>query len=165
LAAFSYFNIFGKADKNTKIFMGDSGSLSLGYCIGFLAVKCVMNNTNIWPTRPEAFIVPFTLVFVPTADVVRVTLHRLRHRQPLFIADKNHIHHKLMRAGLSPHMTMVTLLLLSVAFIVLNYVVASMSQTLMVIMDIVLFTLMHIIINIFIYRKERETGIKWSRIF
>lgn len=33
LIAFSYFNLFGNAERNTKIFMGDSGSLSLGYLI------------------------------------------------------------------------------------------------------------------------------------
>jgi UDP-N-acetylmuramyl pentapeptide phosphotransferase/UDP-N-acetylglucosamine-1-phosphate transferase len=148
LAAFSYFNIFGKADRNTKIFMGDSGSLSLGYCIGFLAVKCVMNNTNIWPTRPEAFIVPFTLVFVPTADVVRVTLHRLRHRQPLFIADKNHIHHKLMRARLTQHQTLACILCLSVFFVILNYLLYTvLSSTWILVIDILCYSLFNTGIN------------------
>ena len=151
LAAFSYFNIFGKADKNTKIFMGDSGSLSLGYCIGFLAVKCVMNNTNIWPTRPEAFIVPFTLVFVPTADVVRVTLHRLRHRQPLFIADKNHIHHKLMKAGMSQHQALLFILALAMTYIVVNYLLCPhVSATIIVLIDILLYCFVNMCINQYI---------------
>lgn len=151
LTAFSYFNIFGKADKNTKIFMGDSGSLSLGYCIGFLAVKCVMNNTNIWPTRPEAFIVPFTLVFVPTADVVRVTLHRLRHRQPLFIADKNHIHHKLMKAGMSQHQALLFILALAMTYIVVNYLLyPHLSATIIVLIDILLYCFVNMCINQYI---------------
>ena len=56
LTAFLYFNLFGKLEKNTKIFMGDSGSLSLGFTLGFLFIKCASDNTAIWPTRQEALI-------------------------------------------------------------------------------------------------------------
>ncbi len=148
LIAFSYFNLYGKAERNTKIFMGDSGSLSLGFILGFLAVKCTMNNTSIWPARPDALIVPLTLLFVPTADVVRVTLHRLYHHKPLFLADKNHIHHKLMRAGLTQHQTLITILLLATGYIVLNSVFYHVLPiTFIVIIDIVLYCLFNVCIN------------------
>jgi UDP-N-acetylmuramyl pentapeptide phosphotransferase/UDP-N-acetylglucosamine-1-phosphate transferase len=162
MCGFFYYNVFGKKDKT---FMGDAGSLTLGFTLCFLLLR-FWQRDPVWNSALHNIgIVAASTLIIPLFDVTRVTLSRLRDHRPSFMPDKNHIHHKLMRAGLGPHMTMVTLLLLSIAFIVLNYVVASMSQTLMVIMDIALFTLMHIIINIFIYRKERETGIKWSRIF
>ena len=148
LVAFAYFNLFGKAERNNKIFMGDSGSLSLGFTLGFLAVKCAMDNSNIWPYRPEAIIVPLTLLFVPTADVVRVTLFRLRHHKPLFDADKNHIHHKLMRTGLNQHQTMFVILLLAVWYIVMNGLLYMVLQpTFIVIIDIVLYSLVNMLIN------------------
>lgn len=148
LVAFSYFNLFGKTEHNTKIFMGDSGSLSLGFTLGFLAVKCAMDNTNIWPTRPEAIIAPLTLLFVPTADVVRVTLYRLRHGRPLFDADKNHIHHKLMRTGLSQHQALAFILLLAIGFIILNSLLYPLlSSTIIVLIDIILFCLINVLIN------------------
>ena len=53
LLAFLYFNLLGKPVRNTKIFMGDSGSLSLGFTLGFLAIKCLVDNPHIWPYRPE----------------------------------------------------------------------------------------------------------------
>ncbi|MBR5351790.1 MAG: undecaprenyl/decaprenyl-phosphate alpha-N-acetylglucosaminyl 1-phosphate transferase [Prevotella sp.] len=149
LVAFGYFNIFGKPEINTKIFMGDSGSLSLGYILGFFAVKCAMDNTAVWPTRQEAIIVPLTLLFIPLADVVRVTLHRMRHHQPLFNADKNHIHHKLMRAGLSQHQALISILLLAVCYIVLNYLLFSvLPQTVIVIIDIALYCVVNYFINL-----------------
>lgn len=148
LVAFLYFNLLGTTAKNNKIFMGDSGSLSLGLLLGFLAIKSAMNNENVWPARQEALIVPLTLLFVPTADVVRVTLHRLRNHKQLFQADKNHIHHKLMRAGLTQHQTLAFILLLALSFMVLNSVLYLMiPQTLIVIIDIVLYTFMHMAIN------------------
>ena len=148
LIAFLYFNLFGRAERNTKIFMGDSGSLSLGFTLGFLAVKCAMDNSNIWTTRPEAVIIPLTLLFVPTADVVRVTLYRLRHGRPLFDADKNHIHHKLMRTGLSQHQALIFILLLSIGYIILNGLLYPLlSSTIIVLIDIVLFCLINFLIN------------------
>jgi UDP-N-acetylmuramyl pentapeptide phosphotransferase/UDP-N-acetylglucosamine-1-phosphate transferase len=148
LAAFAYFNLFGKAERNTKIFMGDSGSLSLGFTLGFLATKVAVENTNIWPTRPEAIIVPLTLLFVPTADVVRVTLFRLRHHKPIFDADKNHIHHKLMRTGLSQHQTLVCILSLAVWYIVMNGLLYMVLQpTFIVIIDIACYCIVNACIN------------------
>jgi UDP-N-acetylmuramyl pentapeptide phosphotransferase/UDP-N-acetylglucosamine-1-phosphate transferase len=148
LIAFLYFNLFGSVERNTKIFMGDSGSLSLGFTLGFLAVKCAMNNTAIWPVRPEAIIVGLTLPIVPTADVARVTLYRLRHHRPLFDADKNHIHHKLMRAGLSQHQALVAILLLAVAYIMLNSLLFPLvPATLLVVIDVALFCAVNGCIN------------------
>ena len=148
LVAFAYFNLFGKPERNTKIFMGDSGSLSLGFTLGFLAVKCTVDNNNIWPYRPEAIIVPLTLLIVPTADVVRVTLFRLRHRTPLFSADKNHIHHKLMRTGMNQHQALICILVLAAWYVVMNsllYMV--LPTTYIVLIDVVFYCLVNVGIN------------------
>ncbi len=148
LVAFAYFNLFGKAERNTKIFMGDSGSLSLGFTLGFLAVKCAMNNTNVWSMRPEALIVPVSLLFVPAADVVRVTLYRLRHHKPLFDADKNHIHHKLMRTGMNQHQALICILLLVVWFIAMNALLYTvLSPTVIIIIDVALYSIVNVFIN------------------
>ena len=163
MCGFFYYNVFGKKDKT---FMGDAGSLTLGFTLCFLLLH-FWQRDPVWnPVMHNIGLVAVSTLIIPLFDVTRVTLSRLRDHRPPFMPDKNHIHHKLMRAGLSPHMTMITIFLLSIGFIIVNYfVAATLSQTLMVVMDIMLFTLMHIIINIFIYRKERETGIKWNRIF
>lgn len=149
LIAFSYFNLFGKPERNTKIFMGDSGSLSLGFILGFLAVKCTSDNTLIWPTRPEALLVPMTLLFVPMADVVRVTLHRFYHRQPLFNADKNHIHHKLMRSGLSQHQSLAVILGLALVYDLMNYgLYPFLSSTWILIVDVLIYCFVNVCINL-----------------
>ena len=148
LVAFAYFNLFGKPERNTKIFMGDSGSLSLGFTLGFLAVKCTVDNNNIWPYRPEAIIVPLTLLIVPTADVVRVTLFRLRHHTPLFSADKNHIHHKLMRTGMNQHQALICILALAAWYVVMNSLLYMVLPiTYIVLIDVVFYCLVNVGIN------------------
>ena len=148
LIAFSYFNLFGNAERNTKIFMGDSGSLSLGFILGFLAIKCASNNPNIWPVRSEALLVPITLLFVPMADVVRVTLYRIIHHKPLFNADKNHIHHKLMRSGMSQHQALLTILGLAVAYAAINFgLYPLLNFTWIIIIDVFIYSLVNVCIN------------------
>lgn len=163
VCGFFYYNVFGKKDKT---FMGDAGSLTLGFTLCFLLLHFWQRNPVWNPAMHNIGIVAVSTLIIPLFDVTRVTLSRLRDHRPPFMPDKNHIHHKLMRAGLGTRMTMVVLLLLQIGFIVVNYLVASfMSQTLMVVADIVLFTLMHIIINCFIYRNVGREDIEWKRIF
>ena len=151
LTSFLYFNLFGRTERNTKIFMGDSGSLSLGYTLGFLAIKTMMDNQQIWPYRPECLLIPMTLLLVPTADVVRVTLYRLMHGMhvPMFQADKNHIHHKLMRTGLNQHQTLLVIIGLAVFICWLNYLLyPTLSLTVVAVLDVVVYSIANGIINL-----------------
>ena len=149
LVAFLYFNLFGKLEKNTKIFMGDSGSLSLGFTLGFFFIKCASDNTAIWITRQEALLVPLTLLFVPMADVFRVTLYRQVHHKPLFLADKNHIHHKLMRAGLSQHQALCFIMGLAIVYVFINYGLFPIcSSTWILMIDILLYCIINTGINL-----------------
>ena len=152
VTSFFYYNVF---DKEHKIFMGDSGSLVLGYTLAFLVL-------HFWQIDPvwNAFqhnigIIALSTLVIPMFDVVRVFASRVRDGRNPFLPDKNHIHHKLLRTGMKPKMAMATLLFLSMLFVFINYLVAEfMSQTVMIIGDVVLFCLMHIIINHFISKKE-----------
>ena len=94
ITAYLYYNLFGKAEKKQKIFMGDSGSLTIGFILGFLFIKFAMNNTAIMPYRSDSLLLAYTLLIVPCFDVVRVALTHIRKGTSIFHPDKNHIHHK-----------------------------------------------------------------------
>jgi UDP-N-acetylmuramyl pentapeptide phosphotransferase/UDP-N-acetylglucosamine-1-phosphate transferase len=92
--------------------------------------------------------VPLTLLFVPMADVVRVSLYRLIHHQPLFLADKNHIHHKLMRSGMSQHQALFTILGLSIAYTAINFgLFPLLNFTWIIVIDVLIYSLVNICIN------------------
>lgn len=75
VAAFFLFNLWGRVDKGTKIFMGDSGSLILGYAMAYLSIKYAMNNDMVLPdTRSGNIVWPFTILLIPVFDLVRVAL-------------------------------------------------------------------------------------------
>ena len=160
---FFCFNVYG--GKN-KVFMGDAGSLTLGYTLSFIVLHFWQAHPVWNPYLHNIGIIILSTLIIPMLDVVRVMMSRIRDGRNPFLPDKNHIHHKLMRTGLSGRMTMLTILVISIAFIVSNYLVASfLSQTLMVVLDIFFFILMHLIINFFIRRKEKNTDARWKRAY
>lgn len=159
LIAFLYFNVFGKETKNRKIFMGDSGSLTLGFILGFLFVKFAMDNPNVMPFRTNGLLLPYTLLIVPVFDVIRVILARMKNRKPLFSADKNHIHHKLMRTGMTQHQTLMSIILLALFFCILNYALylTACSSTVIATIDIVVYISFHLILDRIITKKGKES--------
>lgn len=155
LVPYLYYNICGDASRNRKIFMGDSGSLTLGFILGFLFVKFAMHNPNVMPFRKESLLLSITILIVPVADVIRVIYIRFKQKKPLFQADKNHLHHKLMAAGLTQHQALFAILGLAVCFVVVNivlYKVAEMSMTAILFIDILIHFIFHAIVN---WRKRR----------
>lgn len=119
--AFFIYNFFGKVGKN-KIFMGDSGSLFLGYVISYLAIKYQMSNEAAgFPYREESLLISWTLVFLPSIDVIRVAIMRKVHGKAMFDADMTHIHHRIMQTGLTMHQALGVIIALFFAFCLLNY--------------------------------------------
>ena len=61
LLSYLYFNIWGNPSKNRKIFMGDSGSLTLGFILGFLFVKYAMYNPEVMPYHKDGLMISITM--------------------------------------------------------------------------------------------------------
>ena len=160
VAVFFYFNVFSK---RRKIFMGDSGSLTLGFVISYLIIHYCVRYSFWDPFSNHLNIIALSTLTIPMLDVVRVFASRIRDGRNPFMADKNHIHHKLMRCGMRIRYVMCTILLMSLSYIALNFALSSyINATLILFIDLALFVLMHIVINIFIAKREKKTGIKWA---
>lgn len=158
LVPFYYYNVFGKANRGRKIFMGDTGSLTIGMIISLLSLKLLsVASTSAAPVLPNPFALAFAPLLVPCMDVVRVYLHRVRHGQSPFLPDKNHIHHKLIACGLGPHSAMIALvcasLLLTLANILLSGV---MDITLLLLVDAVFYTVANLLLTRFIKAKSTK---------
>ena len=106
-------------------------------------------------------LIAYYTVFVPLLDVIRVVLHRLRNHRNPFLPDKNHFHHKLLRTGMRVRMVMVTILCVSVFFIVLNVLLAmKVNATYLLLLNLVLWSILHLTINRFITRHHKEQELK-----
>lgn len=157
LIPFLYYNVFGDAEKGQKIFMGDSGSLTLGYILGILLVKFSMDTPLVKDYKRVSIFLAMTLMMVPVFDVCRVVIVRKLHGHKIFQPDKNHIHHKFMRAGLTQHQSLAAILGMAITFIVLNVSLYSIFDTTILILgDIVIYTLFHLLLLNRWIRKNKQ---------
>ena len=161
LMPFWCYNVFGNANRGHKLFMGDAGSLTLGYVISFLIIHMSVTN-EVSPTLSNPYmVIAFSTVLVPLLDVIRVVLHRLREHKNPFLPDKNHFHHKLLRTGMRVRVVMVTILGIAVSFIGLNAWLAwQMNITFLVGINLILWSSLHLTINCFIAKTPVEERIK-----
>lgn len=83
-----------------QIFMGDSGSMFLGFILGAITVHGVMKSIVA-----VALLIPIVIMGVPLLDVIFSIFRRYRKGRPAMQADKSHIHHKLLRKGFSHRQT------------------------------------------------------------
>lgn len=159
LLPFLYYNIKGSATHGSKIFMGDTGSLTMGYLLSFFAIKyaqCVAG------TELEIlhFIIPFSLLFTPVFDALRVMCVRAFQNQPLFLADRNHIHHKCLAAGLT-HLQSTGLLLGYLLVIVFfnGWMCHYCNLNILIIINMLLGIFLNHVLTLFINRKRNEESV------
>ncbi len=81
-----------------RIFMGDTGSLVLGYLMVVFAIKVInLSASTEWTTT--FVLVVFSMLLVPVIDTMRVFLFRILKKKSPFSADRSHIHHLLLKTG------------------------------------------------------------------
>ncbi|MCD6312175.1 MAG: undecaprenyl/decaprenyl-phosphate alpha-N-acetylglucosaminyl 1-phosphate transferase [Elusimicrobia bacterium] len=88
---FLYFNF-----PPAGVFLGDSGSLLLGFFLGIIAIQGMLKMT-----AAIALVIPVMVVALPVFDVLSAIIRRRRAHVPIMRADSEHIHHKLLRGGWS----------------------------------------------------------------
>ncbi|MCX7846534.1 MAG: undecaprenyl/decaprenyl-phosphate alpha-N-acetylglucosaminyl 1-phosphate transferase [bacterium] len=113
--AFLRFNFYP-----ARIFLGDTGSLFLGFWLACTAVRSSQISTTT-----VALLVPVIALGLPILDTVIAFLRRAARRRNPFQADLEHIHHKMLESGLSHPETVLVLygfcLLLGIAALVVAY--------------------------------------------
>src|SRR5436305_1995358 len=79
-----------------RIFMGDSGALLLGFLLAAISVQSLLKTAAI-----ASLFFPLLVLAVPILDTSFVVAKRLKHRQPIYVADRTHLHHRFLNIGFS----------------------------------------------------------------
>ena len=142
LVPFFYFNVFGNPVKQKKIFMGDTGSLTVGMMICILSLRMVHHfPSDLLEIQANPFILAYSPLIIPCFDVMRVYLHRVKNGKNPFLPDKNHIHHKMLAIGMRQRTAMITIVFLSVCFTLCNILLSRyMDVTLLLTLDVAVWT-------------------------
>lgn len=150
LLAFLRFNL--SSDK--KIFMGDTGSLIIGFIISIFTIKLLALNKIIvdsdFPIIMENLpLLVIAILIVPLFDTARVFAIRILNKRSPFSADKNHMHHILVDLGLSHIKTSVVLIVINLIFVAFFTYLSFQSRQ----WYLILFLLIFLIIGLFILNK------------
>jgi len=133
----------------SRLFMGDSGSLFIGYMFGVLTVLesyVVESSASLLPV-----VMPILILSIPLYDTLSVMIIRLREKRPLFIGDKRHFSHRLLDLGMNHRETVVFIYLIcfgvGLAATLLPYVTLAGSLVL-VIQALIVYALITILIRV-----------------
>ncbi len=104
-----------------KMFLGDSGSQTLGFILAVLAIIYRPLGAN----QSSSYVVPIMILGVPIFDMVLVVISRLRRKRSIYTAARDHTYHRLLALGLGPTravliMQVVSLTLGCLAVVILN---------------------------------------------
>jgi UDP-GlcNAc:undecaprenyl-phosphate GlcNAc-1-phosphate transferase len=118
-----------------KIFMGDSGSLVIGFILGVLTVRTTFLPKGVnWGAGWYAVFAPVIVLAVPLYDLIVVSLIRLSRGKSPFVGDTNHFSHRLVARGMSRRTAVLCLYLLtaatSIAAILLPHVTSTFAAML-----------------------------------
>lgn len=141
--AFLCYNLSEK--RKIKIFMGDTGSMILGFLMVFLTVSFIDifeggRKGHYLPNYylPSAPVIAVTIFIFPIIDTLNVILVRLSKGTSPLQADKNHIHHKLLALGFSHKKSSLLILVYYVLLVFLVYFLRGMNNNLLLLLVLVL---------------------------
>jgi UDP-GlcNAc:undecaprenyl-phosphate GlcNAc-1-phosphate transferase len=87
-----------------RIFMGDSGALLLGSTLAAVSVEGLLKTAAL-----ATLVLPLLVLAVPVLDTSFAVVRRLKNRQPVYVADARHLHHRFVRLGFSQRRAVVYL--------------------------------------------------------
>lgn len=149
LMPFFYYNFF---HPRRKIFMGDTGSLTLGYMMAFMILRLVKYPPNVEVVPSGLLLLVLVALFIPLFDALKVMFVRISMGKGPFSPDRNHIHHKLIDLGLSKKRTVFVVVVTSIFLIISNWILLNyLNCNIVLVFDLAL----GLFINMLIYRKIR----------
>lgn len=110
IAGFLIFNLRLPWQPHARVFLGDAGSLMIGFALGWLAIDVTQGAGRMVPP-----IAALWVVLVPLADCVSLMARRIAAGRSPFVADRHHIHHYLLARGLTPNQVVGSLTAISAA--------------------------------------------------
>lgn len=154
LVAFFRFNVF---IPEKKIFLGDTGSMTIGLVLGVLIVRFFQLEhyatglTKIEPAPAFAL----SLFILPVFDTLRVFTIRISQGKSPFKADHQHIHHRLVECGFSHLKATLLLLAVNLGFVLLTYLFQELGNVILIIIQ---FTVAIILSVLLLKIAKRKAG-------
>ncbi|HET8686216.1 MAG TPA: MraY family glycosyltransferase [Methanosarcina sp.] len=126
-----------------KVFMGDSGSQFLGFTLAVLMVALTQkSDVSLSQT------LPFLLTGLPVLDTLSVMFKRIKEGRSPFSPDKNHLHHRLLKLGLSHYEVVIVIYLAQAIFVMAAYLMRFYADVLIVLFYLTYSAMLLFLINV-----------------
>lgn len=173
LVMFYIYNTLGKRGK-TKIFMGDTGSLTMGFLLAFFAMElccfkwnrvdlALLGADEPFYSGDQLFLYGISLILVPVLDVFRVFYSRIRDGKSPFKPDRRHIHHKFLALGFSMRQTRWMIFALSFVLWALNVLmsfVLAWNINIIIVIDLIIW----VGFNLYISKCVRDRKLRHDSV-
>ena len=135
MLGFLYFNL-----PKARLYMGDSGSLFLGYCLGFISVLFTWNKSieSSWVFQIQPVILFFT---IPLLDFTTVVISRLKAGKSPMTGGTDHISHRLLKKGYSDKTVLLIFVIVSVMILGITLCILYLNETLSFLFLLIYFVL------------------------
>ncbi len=134
-----------------RIFMGDSGALLCGFVLACIAV------TGVLKTLTMTMLLPVIILTVPILDITYSTLRRLWKFQSPFVADSDHLHHKLLKAGFSQVRTVVAMYAVCIiGGIIASIYIGHLQDYLLTLASVVIFSTLLVLLTRWTTRNSEK---------
>ena len=137
----------------SSIFMGDAGSLFLGYILGTLTISASYVTPESASLLPA--LMPVIILSIPLFDTLSVIIIRIRENRPIYVGDKRHLSHRLVDMGFSPRSAVNTIYLLTFAIGLAAFLLPYLSVKLSILVFVQVITIL-IIISILMFVGKRN---------
>ena len=149
LAAYLIYNFSNKK----KVFMGDTGSLLIGFCIAICSIKFLgMDASSLanFSFLPEnIFYILSAILWIPLFDMIRIVYVRIKNKKSPFYPDRNHLHHILIDLGFRHHQVAIFLGIINyISIISIGYLSGILNYKLMLVVVIILYTLFLVAVEV-----------------
>ena len=138
---FLYYNL---SDRSKKIFMGDTGSMLLGFLLTFTSI-CFMDIFIVKKVQGAVFyhlntapVIAIAIMILPIVDTLNVIIIRLAEKRSPFDADKNHIHHKLLKLGITHKRATLYIISYYLFIVIISYFLRHVEVNLLLIIILLL---------------------------
>lgn len=150
LAPFFYYNF---AHPTRKIFMGDTGSLTLGFLLAFMILRISKYPPAVEIVPGGLILLVLSALFIPLFDAFKVMVVRIAKGKGPFSPDRNHIHHKLIDLGFSKKKAVCLIVLTGALLVVANWILLwYLDCNVLLILDLSF----GVLVNLFIYRRIKR---------
>ena len=123
MLGFLYFNL-----PNAKLYMGDSGSLFIGYCLGFISIlfSWSSNLESSWVFQIQPVILFFT---IPVLDFSTVFISRIKEGKSPMTGGTDHISHRLLNKGFNTDQVLIIFVFMSILILIITMGIIFLNQT------------------------------------